>query len=216
MRTRTIAAATVGLAALAGVGAQAAQASTLSVDAACYLSGQQINSTAVGFTPGGQVNFSFDGQVADFGTADTSGNLLQPLTAPLLPSNTAQHTFNLAAQDQTNPALTANIPVNVTERVASVSPRRARPSRKVTFKVHAMNPGQPVWLHYIFHGKQRYRKKLGTAKAPCGSVTKRTRFFPISKPKVGTWTFQFDDSKRYSKKSQPQFRGPVQIFNVFK
>jgi hypothetical protein len=214
MRSRTIAAATVGLAALAGT-AQA-QASTLAVDQPCYLSGQQINSTAAGFTPGGPVNFSFDGQLSASGTADGSGNLLQPLVAPLLPINTAQHTYNLAAQDQTNPALTAQVPVNVTVRVATVSPRRARPSRKVTFKVHAMNPGQPVYLHYVFHGKQRYRKKLGTAKAPCGSMTKRTRFFPISRPKTGTWTFQFDDSKRYSKHSQPQFRGPVQIFNVFK
>jgi hypothetical protein len=214
MRSRPIAAATVGFAALAGT-AQAHE-STLAVDQPCYLSGQQINSTAVGFTPGGPVNFSFDGQPSASGTADGSGNLLQPLAAPILPLNTAQHTYNLAAQDQSNAALAATVPVNVTQRVASVSPRRARPSRRVTFKVHAMNPGQPVYLHYVFHGKQRYRKLLGTAKAPCGSLTKRARFFPISRPGVGTWTFQFDDSKRYSKKSQPQFRGPVQIFNIFK
>jgi hypothetical protein len=214
MRTRTIAAATIAAAALTGT-AQA-QAATLAVDATCYLSGSPINSSAAGFTPGGPVNFSFDGQLASSGVADGAGNLAQPLTAPALPAGSAQHTFSLAAQDQTNPALAATTQVNVTERVATVSPHRARPKRRVKFKVHALNPNQPVWLHYVFHGRQRYRKRLGVARGACGSLTKRARFFPVNRPKTGTWTFQFDNRKKYSKHTQPQIRGPVRIFNIFK
>jgi hypothetical protein len=59
-------------------------------------------------------------------------------------------------------------------------------------------------------------KRLGVAKAPCGSLTVRKRFFPVNTPKFGTWTFQFDDKKKYSKTTQPQIRGPVQIFRIFK
>ena len=210
MRSRTIAAAVIGLAVLGGTAD--AQASTLSVDAACYLSGSPLNASGTGFTPAGPVNFAFDGQLSASGTADTAGNI----TAPILAAGTRQHTYSLAAQDQTNPALAATASVAVTDRVATVTPHRARPKRKVKFAVYALDPNQPVWLHYVFHGKQRYRKKLGTAKPPCGSLTRRSRFFPVNRPRTGTWTFQFDNRKRYSKSTQPQIRGPVQIFNTFR
>ena len=211
---RTIAAAIIGLAALGG--ASEAHASTVAVNAPCYLMGGPISASGTGFTPGGAVNFAFDGQLSSSGTADPAGNITAPLTAPLLPSGTHQHAFSLAAQDQTNPALAATTTVNVTDRIATVSPHRAKPSRKVKFGVYALNPNQPVWLHYVFHRKQRARVMLGTAHGPCGSLHARKRFIPMRHPSVGTWTFQFDNSKRYSKSTQPQIRGPVTIFRTFK
>jgi hypothetical protein len=214
MRGRTIAAATIGLALLGGT-AQA-QASTVAVQYGCYLSGSPISTSETGFTPGGPVNFSFDGQLATSGTADGAGNLAQPLTAPVLDFNTYQHQYSLAAQDQTNPALAATTPVFVTQRTVTMSPKRARPRSKIKFGVHALNPGQAVYLHYVFHGKQRYRKKLGTAKAPCGALVKRTRFFPVSRPAVGIWTFQFDNKKRYSKHALPRILLKIQIFKIFR
>lgn len=214
MRSRTIAAAIAGLA-VAG-GTANAQAATLAVDGSCYLSGTTVTASGAGFTAGGPVNFAFDGQLSGSGVADGAGNITQPLTAPILPSGTFQHAYSLAAQDQSNTAIAATVPVNVTERVATVSPHRARPRRKVKFGVHALNPGHSVYLHYVFHGRQRYVKKLGKAKGPCGSLTARRRFFPVNKPRIGTWTFQFDNRKRYSKHTQPQIRGPVTIFNVFR
>jgi hypothetical protein len=211
---RTIAAAIIGLAALGG--ASEAHASTVAVNAPCYLMGGPISASGTGFTPGGAVNFAFDGQLSSSGTADPAGNITAPLTAPLLPSGTHQHAFSLAAQDQTNPALAATTTVNVTDRIATVSPHRAKPSRKVKFGVYALNPNQPVWLHYVFHKKERARVRLGTAHGPCGSLSARKRFFPMRHPSFGTWTFQFDNSKRYSKRTQPQIRGPVTIFRTFK
>jgi hypothetical protein len=213
MRSRTIASAIIGLAVLGG--ATEAHATTLAVDAPCYLSGGPINASGTGFTPGGPVNYSFDGQLSASGTADPAGNIAQPLTAPTLPPKTLQHNYSLAAQDQTNPALADTTGVLVTRRAVTITPHRSRPKRKVKFRIHGMPPGGPIWLHYVFHGKQRFRKKLGTAKAPCGTLTVRSRFFPINRPRVGTWTFQFDNKKRYSKRSQPRIRGPVTIFNVF-
>jgi len=214
MKSRTIAAAIIGLAAL-GATAEA-QASTLAVDAPCYLENAPISASGTGFTAGGPVNFSFDGQLSASGNADPAGNVAQPLTAPILPGTTLQHTFNLAAQDQTNPAAAATAPVTVTKLAATVKPQRAKPTRRVRFGIHGMAPGRTVWLHYVFHGKQRARVRMGKAKAPCGALTVRKRFFPIRRPAVGTWTFQFDESKRYSKHSLPRIRGPVTIFRTFK
>ncbi|HEX6459920.1 MAG TPA: hypothetical protein VF032_13470 [Thermoleophilaceae bacterium] len=214
MRSGTIAAAIAGLA-VAG-GAANAQAATVAVDAGCYLSGSTVTASGTGFTANGPVNFAFDGQVSGSGVADPAGNITSPLTAPILPSGSFQHTYSLAAQDQSNPALAATVPVNVTARVATVVPHRARPRRRVKFGIHGLIPGKPVYLHYVFHGRQRYVRKLGTAKAPCGSLTARRRFFPVNRPKVGTWTFQLDNRHRYSKSTQPRIRGPVTIFNVLK
>jgi hypothetical protein len=214
MRSRTIAAAIIGLAALGGTAE--AQASTLAVDAPCYLENSPVSASGTGFTAGGPVNFSFDGQLSASGTADPAGNITQPLTAPVLPASTLQHTFNLAAQDQTNTALAATTPVTVTKLAATVKPQRAKPTRRVRFGIHGMAPGRTVWLHYVFHRKQRARVKMGTAKAPCGTLNVRKRFFPMRRPSVGTWTFQFDESKRYSKSTLPRIRGPVTIFRTFK
>jgi hypothetical protein len=214
MRSRTIAGAIIGLAML--VGTTAAQASTLSVDAPCYLEKEPFNATGIGFTAGGAVNFAFDGQLAASGTADPSGNFTQPLTAPLLPGTSLQHTFSLAAQDQTNPALAATASVTVTKRAATVKPHRAKPTSKVRFGIHGMPPGQAIYLHYVFHGKQRARVKMGTARAPCGTLNVRKRFFPIRRPRIGTWTFQFDNEKRYSRSTLPRIRGPVTISSTFR
>jgi hypothetical protein len=211
---RTIAAAIIGLAALGGT--SEAQASTLAVNAPCYLEQEPISAMGTGFTPSGPVNFSFDGQLASSGTADPAGNFTQQLTAPLLPGSTLQHTFSLAAQDQTNPALAATAAVTVTKLAATVKPQRAKPTRKVRFGIHGMPPGQPIYLHYVFHRKQRARVKLGTAKAPCGTLNVRKRFFPMRRPSIGTWTFQFDNKKRYSKSTLPRIRGPVTIFQTFR
>ena len=214
MRSRTIATAIIGLAALGG--ASEAQASTLAVDAPCYLENTSVSATGTGFTAGGPVNFSFDGQLSASGTADTSGNFTQPLTAPLLPAGSLQHTFSLAAQDQTNPALAATAAVTVTKLAATLKPRRAKPTRKVRFGIHGMPPGRPVYLHYVFHGKQRARVKMGTAKAPCGTLTARKRFFPMRRPAIGVWTFQLDPQKRYSKHTLPRIAARVTIFRTFR
>jgi hypothetical protein len=155
MRSRTIAAAaTIGVAMVAGT-AQA-QAAAVAVDQPCYLEGQAINVTGNGFSAGGSVNLAFDGSAAGAATADTAGNIAQPLAAPFISGNSLQHTFSLAAQDATNPALAATAPVTVTKQAASISPHRARPSRKVTFNIHGMPPGRVLYLHYVFHRHQRY------------------------------------------------------------
>jgi hypothetical protein len=214
MRSRTIAAAIIGLAALGGT--SDAQASTLAVNAPCYLESEPIAATGTGFTASGPVNFSFDGQLAANGTADGAGNINQQLTAPTLSGSTLQHTFNLAAQDQSNPALSAAAPVTVTRIAATLKPHRARPTHKVRFGIHGMPPGQTIYLHYVFHGKQRARVTLGTAKAPCGTLTVRKRFFPMRRPAVGTWKLQIDNQKRFSKSTLPRIPFPVTIFRTFR
>jgi hypothetical protein len=214
MRTKTILAAAVATAAF-GTVAQA-DAATIGVNGACFIEGGQITAAGNGFTPGGPVNYTFDGQLSASGVADGAGNVSQALVAPTLTGTTIQHTFSLAAQDQTNPANAATASVTVTKLTATLKPRRARPSKKIKFGIYGMPPGATVYLHYVFHGKSRATRKLGKPKAPCGTLTVRKRFFPMSRPKAGTWTFQFDNKKKYSAATRPAIRGQVLIFKTFR
>jgi hypothetical protein len=214
MRIKTILAAAAATAAFGG--AADANAATIGVNGACFIEGGQITAAGNGFTPGGPVNYSFDGALSASGVADAAGNVSQPLTAPTLTGSTIQHTYSLAAQDQSNPANAATASVTVTKLTATLKPRRARPSKKVKFGIHGMPPGATVWLHYVFHGKSRATKKIGKPKAPCGTLTVRKRFFPMSRPKPGTWTFQFDNKKKYSAATRPAIRGQVLIFRTLR
>src|SRR5204862_832119 len=117
-------------------GAAQADAATIGVDAACYIEGGQVSAAGNGFTPGGAINYTFDGQLSASGVADGAGNVTQALTAPTLTGTTLQHTYTLAAQDQTNPAAAATAPVTVTKLTATLKQRKARPSRTVKFGIH--------------------------------------------------------------------------------
>jgi hypothetical protein len=214
MRTKTILAAAAATAAF-GTAAQA-DAATIGVNGACFIEGGQMTALGNGFTPGAAVNYTFDGQPSASGVADGAGNVNQPLVAPSLSGTTIQHTYSLAAQDQSNPANAATAAVTVTKLTATLKPNQARPSRKVKFGIHGMPPGATVYLHYVFHGKSRATRKMGKPKAPCGTLTVRKRFFPMSHPKTGTWTFQFDNKKKYSSATRPAIRGKVLLFNTLK
>jgi hypothetical protein len=193
-----------------------ARAATVAVNAPCFREGDPIGLTGNGFTPGAPVNYAFDGVGSDSGTADAAGNVSQQIEAPVLPSGTIQHTYNFTATDQANLANVATTPVLVTALTATISPTQARPSRKIKFNVRGMPPGVQVYLHYVFHGRSRGTVSLGKPAAPCGTLSVKRRFFPFNHPKVGVWTFQFDNAKRYSSSSRPAIRGKVQIYRVFR
>ena len=57
---------------------------------------------------------------------------------------------------------------------------------------------QPVYAHYVFGGKSLRTIKLGMPKGPCGTFNVKRKQFPFKKrPRVGTWTIQFDQLSYY-------------------
>jgi hypothetical protein len=209
-----IAALTVAIA--AGLAAAApAGAASIAVNGACFLDSDTITISGSGFTPGAPITYAFDGVTQANGTADASGNVAQQIPAPVLPIEAVVTTYNLTATDQTNLQNVGSTQVTVTKLTASLSPQRARPRRKVKFNIRGMPPAVTVFLHYVFRGRSRATVTLGRPDAPCGTLTKRRRFFPFDHPSVGIWTFQFDNNRRYSAKSRPAIRGKVQIYHAF-
>jgi hypothetical protein len=209
-----IAALTVAIA--AGLAAAApAGAASIAVNGACFLDSDTITISGSGFTPGAPITYAFDGVTQANGTADLSGNVAQQIPAPVLPIEAVVTTYNLTATDQTNLQNVGSTQVTVTKLTASLSPQKARPRRKVKFNIRGMPPAVTVFLHYVFRGRSRATVTLGRPDAPCGTLTKRRRFFPFDHPSVGIWTFQFDNNRRYSAKSRPAIRGKVQIYHAF-
>jgi hypothetical protein len=212
----------MGIAALAagvfaGLAAAApAGAASIAVNAACFLDSDTITVSGSGFTPGAAVNYAFNGVTQTSGTADNAGNVAQQVPAPVLPIDSVVSTYNLTATDQSNLGNVGSAQVTITKLTASLSPQKARPRRKIKFNVRGMPPAVTVFLHYVFHGRSRATITLGRPNAPCGTMTKRRRFFPFDHPSIGIWTFQFDNNRRYSPNSRPAIRGKVQIYRSFR
>ena len=196
--------------------AASARAASIAVGGPCYLDSDMIMVTGTGFTPSAGVSYSFDGVTSGSGAADAGGNISQPISAPVLPPDILEHVYNLTATDQSNLSNTGSVQVRVTQLTATLTPQRARPSRRIRFSVHGMPPGVQLYLHYVYRGRSRATVSLGKPAAPCGVLNVRKRFFPMRNPHTGTWIFQFDDKKTYSAANRPAIRGKVQLFRTFR
>ena len=210
---RSVVAATLLAAVLAAAPAKAA---SVAVGGACYLDSDKIAVTGTGFSPNTTVSYAFDGVASSSGAADGAGNINQPIDAPVLAPDTLEHVYNLTVTDQSNLANVGSVQVRVTQLTATLTPQKARPTRKIRFSVHGMPPGAPLYLHYVFHGHSRATVLLGKPSAPCGVLNVRKRFFAMRHPHVGTWIFQFDDKKSYSAATRPAIRGKVVLFHTFR
>jgi hypothetical protein len=207
----------VGVALAASLFAAAsARAATIAVGGPCYLDSDKIMVTGSGFTPGGTVDLKFDGVTNGSAIADGAGNISQQVSAPVLDPTTLEHSYSLTGIDENTLGAAGPVQVRVTQLTATLTPQKARPSRRIRFSVHGMPPGVPLYLHYVYKGRSRATVKLGSPSAPCGVLNVRRRFFPMRNPHTGTWIFQFDDKKSYSAANRPAIRGKVVLFHTFR
>lgn len=204
----------IGAAAIAAVAAfgGTAQAATLTPDKACYLEGETANIQGAEFGPRSPVSFSFNGVDTGRLTADAEGNVFGSFTAPRLGTADARR-YTVQATDGVNTATTR---VTVTRRTASIAPATARLDRRVLYRVRGLRSNRTVYAHYVFRGKARMHQRLGRTKRPCGTLAKRTRFFPRGRISRGTWTIQFDHRRTYSSRTTPRIRTKVRVFRTLR
>jgi hypothetical protein len=189
-----------------------AQAATLTPDKACYLEREQAEIRGSGFGPGSAVSFSFGGDLVGSAAADAAGNVLGSFIAPSLGTKAAR-SFRVQATDGVNSATTR---VAVTQRMAEITPGTARLDRRVLYRVRGLRANRAVYVHYVYRGKERMRRRLGRAAGPCGTVTTRTRFFPRGRISRGVWTLQFDHRRTYSRGTTPKIRAQVRVFRTLR
>jgi hypothetical protein len=192
--------AALALAAPAAASAQATLSS--SPDKPCFGSGDRVTFRGGGFTPGGIVDFTRDGELV---TAEPPIKALADGTvnAGLTVFNergVEQRTY--AATDRANPALTASVPLTVSALDVKMRPRSGAPSRPRRISAMGFTTGQTLWAHIVYKGSVR-NLKIGALKGACRKLTATKRLFGANPP-FGRHLIHFDTSRRFRRRDPGQ------------
>jgi len=186
----------------------AASAATFTSIKPCYVSlpgpnpvVEQIRLAGTGFAPGVPADIDVDGSRAITGAPVDGAGVLggadpaTPIQAPSPFVSSKDRSFQIVALQNGAPVATAT--AQATALNVGLSPRRSRPSRKVTFRGRGFTGAGKVYAHYRYKGRTR-KTVTFTPQGPCGTFTTKKRQIPVSNPGTGTWTVQFDQQKKYS------------------
>ncbi len=189
-----------------------ASAAAIKTSKACYVEGEPMQIVGQGFTPltGWTVHDS-SGQISAFGNADPSGNvaLTGPEFAPVIVADTTKpRTYTLTATDNN----AASVPVasmkfkavNFLVKYAG----RGNPRKRVPWRFSGFAPGRPIYVHVRRGGKTLKTTRIGRAKGPCGTLTKRSKRLPVraSQVRSGNYKVFVDSSRRFARSVRPQYR----------
>jgi hypothetical protein len=181
-----------------------AEAATVAPTAECvrFVPGvASLGVTASGFPAGASLTFKADGAVVGSGQADGAGNFSNaqsPFLPPIFSSlDRNLQTFQLTAEDGAG-TVAGPVPLQLV-RVVVELPSRARPARRVRYRVFGFVTGQRVYLHVRRRGRTLGRFSLGVASGPCGRTSKRMRFMPLERYRTGTYDYFFSHSRRFSR-----------------
>ena len=198
---------TIVMAGSAGLaGTAQAQSLTMAPAKPCYLSGEQVTTTATGFTPGGLVDFAIDGKALGPLVADPAGTVVGSLT---LGGMRGAKSHGLSATDQTNPAVVANVAFLGTTRQVVVKPSDAAAGTPRRLKGYGFFAGPRVYMHVRGNGYSS-DKRIAKPSGPCGTFATRTVIVPASAG-LGRYRVQFDHKKKYSKKTRPRYKGTMTV-----
>jgi hypothetical protein len=191
--------------------APAAQAATVSVtpQKPCYRSGETIGMFGSGYTPGGPVDITADGQSIGNTPADGAGNFGGRLEV----ASSTVRVKTYTATDRSNPANTASVPLRVSPLSVFVSPRNGAPGRRLRIVARGFTTGRRLYAHVV-RGSRRNTVAVGRLRGPCRRLRTRRRLFP-SRARPGVYTVQFDTRRRYSPGTAVRVRFRVTIFSIF-
>lgn len=203
-----LAAATSALAALA-LPAAAQAAPVLNPLKSCYVSvgvdeatgdaiTENIELSGSGFTPNSTVRVLVDGAtVATSVPIDANGNL-GPGTVKAPLNEVGERPFDVVVTEEANAQQSVTARSLVTQLTVGAKPRKAKPSRRITFSGRGFTLlDRPVYAHYVRGGKLRKTVRLAAKPSgPCGTFRAKRRQFPF-KPRTGRWILQVDQQKAY-------------------
>lgn len=207
MRTIGLACAAAAVACAVPTGASAA---TLTSNKPCYLEGESATLAGEGYAANVPVSFAFDGSPAGQQPSDAAGRVFAGFTAPTSIGSVSVREYTVTASDEAGNAGSTSLAV--TKRELDVRPSSGSPRRRVRFSVRGMVPGRTLYAHYVLRGRERARVRLGRAAGPCGTLVKRTRYFPRRTVPRGNWTIQVDHRRRWSRRTTPRARFGVRVF----
>ena len=179
----------------------------------CFGSGDRVSFHGTGFTPGGVVDFTRDGEEVAAEppiTALPDGTVNAGLTVF---NQTGVQRRSYAAIDRANPALTASAQLTVSELDVDMRPRRGEPSQPRTIAAVGFTSGKTLFAHIVFRGKVR-NLRIGALKGSCRNLTRTRRLFSTSPP-FGRHLIHFDASRRFRKTVPDDFQRISFSFRIF-
>lgn len=196
------------LAALAGA-APAAASPALKLDYDCYRPGQAGNATVTDFDPNTDLGVLLGGKALPTAQTDDQGDVSVDFSAPRLTAGKKRLSTRLTAQDETG--LIAEDVFDVVPLSFAMSPATGRWNSRVTFSINGFVERKSLFEHIVRGGKAVQTTLWGTPRAPCGSLKRTVRQLPLSKPKPGVYTLQFDLEARYDASTKPSVRRTVRV-----
>jgi hypothetical protein len=189
--------------------------------APCYVAAQPsqtqpVSITAHGFMPNAPIDVFIDGrlQTPVPGTpapqADPNGDVTGTVPAPYVPLGV--HPFTLQLTNHNVATETASASSFVTLLSVQQVPAQARTGARVRFRGRGFTAPGAVYAHYVYKGVSHKTVRLARPTGVCGSFARKIRQFPFKgRPKVGTWTIQFDQQPHYSATAPIFVRLPIKV-----
>jgi hypothetical protein len=174
----------------------------------CYVAAQPNQTQPIAISASGFAPFAFiDVFVDDVlqtpapGTAppqaDGAGNVSGSVPAPYIPLGV--HRFTLRLTERANQNDSASAIGWVTALTVEQVPAQARTRARVRFKGRGFTGAGPVYAHYVYKGHSHKTVRVARPHGGCGAFSRKMRQFPFKhSPKVGTWTIQFDQQRRFT------------------
>lgn len=139
------------------------------------------------------LSFTVDGAVVGTGQADNLGayNNQTGLFKPPEPKGNLQTSTLIVNGAATTQFRIVRLTVQV--------PSRAKPSKRVKYRVFGFQPGKRVYLFVRRGGKTKGRFTLGKPRGDCGTLTKKLRYMPLRRWRTGKYEYWYTQDKKYSK-----------------
>jgi hypothetical protein len=170
----------------------------------CYLSGETGLLRGFGFKPNGTWTAKLSGtKQIGTGRIDAHGRVRARFTAPRYHGKNGTRELTLSLTDGPHVASTTFL---MTPLNASFSPTTGDPKTlRVRWRVLGLGRRHGVYVHYVApNGTLKRTLRIGTTRGPCGALkTGPIALFPF-KFSYGTWTFQIDASRHYSRATLPR------------
>ncbi len=170
----------------------------------CYLSGETGLLRGTGFKPNGTWTAKLSGtKQIGTGRIDAHGRVRARFTAPHYHGRNGTRELTLSLTDGPHVASTT---FQMTPLNASFSPRTGDPAAlRVRWRVLGLGRRHGVYVHYVApNGTLKRTLRIGTTRGPCGVLkTGPIALFPF-KYAFGTWTFQIDASRHFSRATLPR------------
>jgi hypothetical protein len=202
-------------------GALAAPAAGAQIDELkpCYVSAgrveerrESIDVHGTGFSPDAVIDIYVDGVlVLSDGRTNAVGEVMGQVKAPY--QSRGEREFTLTVAERDNPENVVTVTSRVTTLRVTLTPREARPSRRVRFRGRGFTQPAPVYAHYLYAGKEQKTVRLARrSTAPCGTFDVRRRQIPVEDPRTGRWIMQVDQKRAYAPEPDPVWvRLPIKV-----